>query len=216
MLQELPAKNLNVKRRVATVEECKLDLAAKLQEMFLAFYDALQMFDAEIRQTPPEARARAFEASLLNSKMIQSIQKHFPKNWKFGKYKRFLLNIEGYTILFKKLNSKNKPMNVQTVHSTGIENQSQVSLFEGTHTSIDPILIFGYKKNLVGKIHDPKLVYIDENEVRWTITENSIEENENGVVTLNKPITPNVPVIEKAKPKLKPTATEKKASNESE
>jgi len=215
MLQDLPSDSLKIKRRVATVDECKRDLATQLQQMFLAFYDALRMFDTEISQTPPESRARAFEASLLNSKMIQSIQKHFPTNWKFGKYKRFLLNLQGYTILFKKLNGKNKPMNVKTSLSTAIQNQHQVSLFEGAHISIEPILIFGYRKNIVGKIHDPKLVYIDENEVRWTITENSIENDENGIITINKPILP-ITTIEKAKPTLKPTAKEKKASNDSE
>jgi hypothetical protein len=216
MLQELPSDNLKIKRRVATVEECKKDLTLQLQLMFLAFYDALRMFDAEIGQTPPESRARAFEASLLNSKMIQAIQKHFPKNWKFGKYKRFLLNIQGYTILFKKLNGKNKPMNVKTSISVGIENQSQVSLFEGGHISIEPILIFGYRKSIVGKIHDPKLVYIDENEVRWTITENSIENDENGVISIVEPTKPVVLPIEKKKPQLKPTAKEKKASSNNE
>lgn len=185
-----------VKRRLATAIGCQFDLTNQLPLMFKAFNKAVKMYEIEIYQTPPEARARSFEASLLNSKMIQCIQSNFPKNWKFGKYKRFILNVQGYIVLFKKLNRKDKPMNIKTVHSSAISNQLQTSLFNNRDFSINPILFFGYKKDKMGSIIDPKLVYIDEEQVQWTLTEKNIQTT-GDIRTLSKPI------VERAVPKLK-------------
>lgn len=197
-----------IKRRLATSNECQNDLDIQLPIMFKAFSDAVRMYETEIIQTPPQSRARAFEASLLNSKMIQSIQSNFPINWKFGKYKRFLLNIQGYTVLFKKLNGKNMPMNIKTSHASAISNQMQTSLFDNNHVSINPILIFGYKKDKLGNIFDPKLVYIDEEKVQWSLTESIINNNQD-VKSLSKVS------IEKVAPKLKENLKEiKKTSNQ--
>lgn len=193
------------KRRTASVEECKFDLAVELPKMFLAYNEAVVLYSNEIVLTPPQSRVISLEASLLNSKIIQCIQTHFPEKWIFGKYKRFMLKIQGYTVLFKKLNGKDKPMNVKTLHSSAISNQLQISLFENENYNIDPILFFGYKKDKLGKIYDPKLVYIDENEVRWTITESSVE---------NEPIINKTVKIEKSLPKLKTTLPSKKVSND--
>lgn len=196
------------KRRLATSKECQVDLNEQLPIMFKAFTEAVRMYETEIIQTPPQSRARAFEASLLNSKMIQSIQSNFPVNWKFGKYKRFILNVQGYTILFKKLNSKDKPMNISTDHTSAILNQYQTSLFWNTTFSINPILFFGYKKDRLGNIYDPKLVYIDEDKVQWTLTENVVQNN-NDIKHLSRVS------VEKAIPKLKETLKEiKKTSNQ--
>jgi len=187
---------LRPKRRLASLNECKIDLATELPIMFKAFQNAVTLYEKEITLTPPESRARAFEASLLNSKMIQSIQTFFPNNWKFGKYKRFLLNVQGYTVLFKKLNNKDMPMNITTSHSDAIMNQYQTSLFNNHSFSINPILFFGYKKDKFGNIQNPKLVYIDEDQVKWTIDNYFIKNLENAK-TLNTSTT------EKASPKLK-------------
>ena len=195
-----------IKRRLASEQECKLDLQLELPKMFDAYHEAVSLYTIEIMQTPVLSRVISLEASLLNSKMIQCIQSHFPQNWKFGKYKRFMLRANGYTILFKKLDNKNKPMNIKTIHSTAISNQMQVTLFDNGHKSIDPILIFGYKKNRIGGIYDPKLVYIDENEVRWMITESAVE-NSLGLNITRKP------TIEKVLPVIKVIPI-KKASND--
>ncbi|TYA74442.1 hypothetical protein [Seonamhaeicola marinus] len=184
-----------MKRKIVTDKECRIDLANELPKLFTAFKNAVTMFQKEIVQTPPQSRARAFEANLLNSKMIQSIQETFPRNWKFGKYKRFILNLSGYTVLFKKLNSKDMPMNIRTSHSMAIYNQLQTSLFDNQTLSIDPIVFFGYKKGKFGDILDPKLVYVDEDQVKWTLTEDMIVERK--VITMTRK-----PVI-KALPKLK-------------
>jgi len=95
-------KNFNErqnKRRLATEEGTKFDLEVELPILFRAFKEAQELYEKEVVQTPPTVRVRAFEASLLNSKMLQSIQKYFPNNWKFGKYRRFLLHVKGYIIL---------------------------------------------------------------------------------------------------------------------
>lgn len=123
-----------------------------------------------------------------------------------------MLRANGYTVLFKKLNDKNKPMNIKTIHSTAISNQMQISLFDNGHKSIDPILIFGYKKNKIGGIYDPKLVYIDENEVRWMITESAVE-NSLGLNINRKPTIEKVLPAVKVAPAVKLFPT-KKASND--
>ena len=163
------------KRKLISKKECLHDLESDLQTMFLAFSEATQLYEQEIVSTPPVSRAKNFEASLLNSKMMQCIQKYFPVNWKFGKYKRFILRVNGYNVLFKKLNGKDMPMNVKTVLSDAIANQLQYSLFNDSPEVADPIVFFGYRKDKFGNITSPKLVYIDENHVKWVIDGADIE-----------------------------------------
>ena len=90
---------------------------------------------------------------------MQCIQKYFPVNWKFGKYKRFILRVNGYNVLFKKLNGKDMPMNVKTVLSDAIANQLQYSLFNDSPEVADPIVFFGYRKDKFETLH-PQNLYI--------------------------------------------------------
>lgn len=193
------------KRREASIDGCKHDLKKELSLLFKAFNEAYSAYEKEIIQTPPEARARCFEASLLNSKMIQSIQNNFPLNWKFGKYKRFTLRVNGYVILFKKLDKNDKPMNIKTNAVTAISQQLTIPLFDDSTYVAEPILFFGYKKDKIGNIHDPKLIYLDEDKVRWMITEDDVD------VTLPT-ILPKTEETE-AVPVLRPALKKKKASN---
>jgi hypothetical protein len=197
----------SIKRRTAKDTECQIDLQKELPLMFHAFRNASSQFEKEVIQTPIEARGRGFEASLLNSKMIHSIQTTFPNNWKYGKYKRFILRVNKYSILFKKLNNKNMPMNINTNFSTAISNQFTMSLFDEGITSIDPILFFGYKKDRLGNITEPKLVYIDDNSPQWIITEENID-----LYSYNKIVS--VESIEKVMPKIKNLSPLKKISNQ--
>lgn len=162
------------KRRIASKNECKIDLKEELPVLFEAFANAHKTFEYEIRQTPPQARARGFEASLLNSKMIQSIQEFFPENWKFGKYKRFTLRVNGYLVLFKKFNKKGMPMNIKTQRTDAISNQQVMSLFDDSTLVYEPILFFGYEKSRIGEILNPRLIYIDESQVKWIITDEAV------------------------------------------
>ncbi|MBI9052339.1 MAG: hypothetical protein JEY96_00885 [Bacteroidales bacterium] len=195
----------NQKRRLASLEGCRLDLKEELPLLFRAFNQAFTAYEREVVQTPPEARARGFEASLLNSKMIQSIQSNFPVNWKFGKYRRFTLRIKGYIVLFKKFNNKGLPMNIKTKSVAAISQQLSLSLFDEESYVAEPILFFGYKKDKIGNIAAPKLVYIDEDKVKWTITQDEI--------SIIK--TTSIPPREKiAMPKLLKKRINKKVVNE--
>ncbi|WP_366184051.1 hypothetical protein [Flavobacterium ovatum] len=196
-----------IKRRTAKDSECQIDLHKELPLIFKAFKIASSAFEKEVSQTPIEARGRGFEASLLNSKMIHSIQTTFPNNWKYGKYKRFILRVNKYSILFKKLDNKNMPMNINTNFSKAISNQFTMSLFDEGTTSIDPILFFGYKKDRLGNIAEPKLIYIDDNTLQWVITEENVD-----LFSTNKIIP--VETIEKVKPKIKIISPLKKAGNQ--
>lgn len=162
------------KRRTASKDECVLDLKKELPLLFDAFSKAHKTFETEVRQTPPLARARGFEASLLNSKMIQSIQEFFPEHWKFGKYKRFTLRVNGYIVLFKKFNKNGMPMNIKTQRTDAISNQQVMSLFDDASLVYEPILFFGYEKSRMGEILNPRLVYIDESQVQWVITDDAM------------------------------------------
>lgn len=162
------------RKRVINAKECEYDLRESLEKLFIVFWNAVRNYEKEILQTPFEARCRGFEASLLNSKLIQSVQSAFKDNWAFGKYKRFMLRINGYILLFKKLNSKDMPMNIPTRFSSSIQNQEQGHLFDMYDDGTEPILFFGYNKSRFGEIINPKLVYIDENKVKWTILEHDV------------------------------------------
>lgn len=167
------------KRRIISKKECLHDLENELRTMFRAFGEAIELYEKEVVLTPPMSRGRGFEASLLSSKMMQCIQKHFPDNWKFGKYRRFILRVKGFNVLFKKLNNKDLPMNVKTFLVDAIANQQQLSLFNDAFEVVDPIVFFGYRKDKFGNILNPKLVYIDENQVRWVINKSDVEEKYN-------------------------------------
>jgi hypothetical protein len=195
------------KRRTASMEECHADLANEMPMMFAAFRNAFTLYEQEIVQTPVHSRARAFEASLLNSKMIQSIQEYFPAKWRFGRYKRFILRVNGYTVLFKKLNRNGKPMNISTNYTSAISNQLVLSLFNDRKASVDPILFFGYQKDSTGAVINPKLVYIDDNQVKWIITEKDIHKLPRPLVVIPADKKP-------AMPKLKSSVVPKKAANE--
>jgi len=166
--------NIAKRKRIINAKECEYDLREVLGGLFNAFQNAVRNYEKEIVQTPFSARCRGFEASLLNSKLIQSVQSIFNENWTFGKYKRFMLRINGYIILFKKLNGKDMPMNIPTRFSSSIQNQEQGNLFDMFDDGTEPILFFGYNKNRFGEIINPKLVYIDESKVKWTISESDI------------------------------------------
>lgn len=181
------------KRKLASFDGCMIDLKDELPLMFKAFNEALEKYEVILNQTKPESRARGFEASLLNTEMIESIQKHFPEFWRFAKYKRFTLRVKGYVVLFKKLNNSDKPMNIKTKSVDAISEQLTLPLFENDSSLTEPILFFGYRKNKLGMIIDPKLVYIDENQVKWTINSDDVDNiGLTGFEELN-PVSPDAP-----------------------
>lgn len=197
-------ENSKVRRRLASQNGCLNDLKDELPLFFNAFEEACRNYNIEVIQTPPESRCRGFEASLFNSKLIQGTQKYFPRNWKYGKYKRFVLNTKGYLVLFKKLNKDGMPMNIKTKIVESINLQMMNSLFEDSNFVEEPILYFGYKKDKFGILDQPQIVYIDENKIRWTIEESDI--------TSTKSVGLEKPSESVATPKLR--TEKKKAVNE--
>lgn len=163
------------RKRIISAKECEIELGSILTKLFEAYEDAVKQYNKEIVLTPPEARMRGFEAHLLNVKIVQSIQKYFCRDWKTGKYGRFMLYVKGYIILFKKLDKNDMPMNIRTKMTDSIGNQLQGRLFQDDEAPTAPILFFGYKKNQFGELVDPKLVYIDENKVKWAINKPATE-----------------------------------------
>lgn len=160
------------KRRVISQKECLFDLKDHLPLIFNAFAEGTQAYNSLLMSTPSRARIRGFEATLLNAKIVEKIQEAFPENWIYGKYKRFLLRINGYTILCKKLDKNGFPMNIKTKATSAISNQIQHSLFgERDSFTKNPIVFFGYKKTKEGIIYSPCMTYIDEGKLKWIISE---------------------------------------------
>lgn len=179
-----PANNSRIgKRREVSQEECLHDLKKELPKMFTAYNKGVKRYNEIMEGIPLESRIR-LDAPLLISCIVGEIQNKFPNEWKFGKFKRFTLRVADYLILFKKLNNNNKPMNIQTKHVNSISNQLQLSLFDNDSFFTEPILFFGYKKDKSGEIVSPQLVYIDEDSVKWIISENDVMTIQNKEISL--------------------------------
>ena len=169
------------RNRVINHNECQNDLKDILNELFLAFHEAVKMFNYEIVFTPIEYRARCMEATLFNSKLLQCLGQKFGTDLKCGKYGRRFLYEKGYIILLKKLDRKGMPMNIKTKLSSSIANQQEGNLFNTEEDGTSPIIFFGYKKNKLGELKSPQIVYIDEGVVKWVITENMITEKKQDI-----------------------------------
>jgi hypothetical protein len=193
------------KRRQVSQDECLLDLKKDLPRIFKAFNRGVKKFNKVSSMFNPESKVR-FDASVLNTSIVESLQVEFSNNWKWGKYKRFILRLNDYIFLVKKLNNNNMPMNIKTKHVNTISNQLSLPMFNSEVYQDDPILFFGYKVDRMGEIVSPQVVYIDENQVKWIVTENDVTSTE----TLFKPNTQNSTV----KVSLKEQLVRRKASNE--
>lgn len=193
------------KRRQVSKNESLLDLKKDLPKIFKAFNRGVNKFNKVSSMFSPESKVR-FDASVLNTSIVESLQDEFSNNWNWGKYKRFILRLNDYIFLVKKLNNHNMPMNIKTKHVNTISNQLSLPMFDSEVYQDDPILFFGYKVDRMGEIASPQVVYIDENQVKWIVTESDVSTTE----TLFKPITQNNSV----KVSLKEQLVGRKASNE--
>lgn len=168
-------------RRVINPKECQNDLNDILGDLFTAFHKAVKTFNSEVANTPVEYRARCMEATLFNSKLLQCLGETFGADLKRGKYSRRFLYQNGYIILLKKLDGNGMPMNIKTKLSSSIANQQEGNLFNTEEDGTSPIIFFGYKKNKLGELKSPQIVYIDEGVVKWVITENMITEKKQDI-----------------------------------
>lgn len=168
----------NFKRRLVGKDEFLLDMGENVNLFFIAFSEALDKYNHEITQTPPQSRGRNLEASLFNAKMQCAIQNCFPDCWKNGKHKRFILKFDKYLFLLKKLDKKGLPMNVKTKHTDSINSQLTNSLFHDADYVEDPIIYFGYERDKVGNFTCPRFIYIDDNQIKWIAYESRNETNQ--------------------------------------
>lgn len=200
-----PAKvdNFSEKRkrkRIINPKECQYDMQDALREIFMAYHEAVKLYNSEIGLTNPQDRTRGMEASYFNSKLMQCLRTYFDTNLKRGKYGRMFLYENGYIVLFKKLGKNGKPMNIRTKLMVSIENQLEGNLFNSDEDGSSPIIFFGYSKSRIGELIHPRLVYIDEGSVKWTIEEDQIiSENEVNMFTNVAPSSDHAVV----KPELK-------------
>lgn len=163
-------------------KDCLSSLKDVGGEIFTAYYEAIELYNKEIQLTPIEARGR-MKSAYLNAKIIQCMISRFPKDVRYGKYRRFILRKNGYQLLFKKLDKYGKPMNIKTK----LVNSINYQLFDERLVS-EPFIYFGYSENSFGEIVNPKLTYIYKGEVKWIIDEANFHRNiPNNINLINEP-----------------------------
>ena len=161
------------KRKFLTKGNCLKKISDNLHDVFTAYSNAVDKFNKEIRQTIPEARTR-LSASLLNAKMTESFIQTFPSNWRMGKYNRVIFRFDGVQLIIKKLDKTDKPSSIPTKFWASISNQEQLSLFKDNTEIEEPILIFGYTKDRMGQIDNPRIIFYD-GEKKWSITREDVK-----------------------------------------
>ena len=162
------------RKRIINAKECQKDMNFALQQIFAAFHEAVKSYNCDIKKYNPQDRVRSFEATFFNTYLMKSLRDYFGSNLKKGMYGRMFLYTNGYIVLFKKLKKNNMPMNIKTEHFLKIENQQEGYLFSEEEDCIAPIVFFGYSKSSVGELTNPRLVYIDEEKVKWTMDEHDV------------------------------------------
>lgn len=200
-------RRLQGKRAIASEISCKFDLKEELPLLFQIFKDCVDKTNELLFLFPPDCRSRNLEPSIVQSCFAQSLFSQIPRRASFGKHKRLIISVNGYIILFKKLNKKGYPMNIKTTNVQSILNQNQtLDLFANTDYNDDPILYFGYQRNKFGEYINPQLVYIDEGKIKFSLREADIaaKDNKRENVVLNSQVD--------NKPKLKENNNHKKAN----
>lgn len=193
------------KRRLANAVACKAELKKDLILLFKTFEQATQKTNDGLTSFSPLFRARTLEAVVLQSSFAEFLFKNFGEQRAFwGKHRRLVLSLNGYLILFKKLDSKGMPMNTKTENVQALLNQNQtLDLFAESGITEDPVLYFGYKKNKFGEYVDPQIVYIDEGEIQFTISESDIDFNTHKVNIPNRKESSSLGVMPKLRDKRK-------------
>ena len=162
------------KRKIAKKETFLADCSKLvINQFFTAFHNAKVSFNKVMSNNLPDSRSRGFEASTFQTCIIGELQKAFPSDWKFWKYKRFALNVNNYSFLIKKLDNKGMPMNIKTNANDSILNQAQTLIFDPTAYE-NPIIFFGWQKNKFGDLINPHFVYIDEEKIQWRLYEKEL------------------------------------------
>lgn len=179
------------KRRIVKRKECEHDLKDFIESFFISVRQGIDKYQHNVLPLfDPTARVRGDNAMLLNKCIVEAVQNTFKDKWIYGKYGRFILRLNSYILLFKKLNNKNMPMNTPTRLVNQILCQQQTSLFntDAFMGVNEPVLFVGYNMDKFGVITDIKIVFIDEGIVKWRISENEnniLSSNANNIEPLN-------------------------------
>ncbi|MFL9837571.1 hypothetical protein ABS768_08685 [Flavobacterium sp. ST-75] len=169
------SRRMQGKRSLANYEACKHDLGKELGLLFSTYHSALAETQTLLLGFPPEYRSKALEAGIMQSNFAKYLHANFNERTFYGKYKRLILRTDGYLILFKKLDGKGYPMNIKTQNVQSILSQQQtLDLFAESNYNDEPILYFGYQKDKLNAYVNPQLIYIDEGEIKFSITEKDL------------------------------------------
>lgn len=169
------SRSMQGKRKLANKSACLFDMRESLPRFFNVFERAKEAHNERISLFPPYARGNNLSPNIFQACFTEELMKEFPQNTQLGSYKRLIFRKDGYIVLFKKLNGKRKPLNIKTKNVQQISNQKLVAnLFADSGYDEEPILIFGYQKSKIGEIINPQLVYIDEGEVSFYVSEGDI------------------------------------------
>lgn len=193
------------RKRVINAKEFQTDMKSALSNFFIAFKKAVILYNNNIKGFNPQDRVRSFEATCFNTCLMQSIREIFGTDLKKGLYGRMFLYINGYIVLFKKLDKHNMPMNIRTNHFLKIENQQEGNLFSDGEDGAAPIVFFGYSKSSIGEFVRPRFVYVDEERVKWIMDEFEVIPQKE--VTLFTPLSN----VESVHPKVRVKENNKKA-----
>lgn len=170
------SRRMQGKRLLAEHGNCKLELSKDLVLLFKTFESALSSTREELLNFKVQYRSRTLEASIMQSYFAEYLQQNFSNKAFYGKYKRLVLRTNGYLILFKKLDGKGYPMNIKTLNVQSILSQNQVlDLFADSDYNDEPILYFGYQKNRFNEYVNPQLIYIDDNEIKFSISQDDMD-----------------------------------------
>ena len=66
------------------------------------------------------------------------------------------------------------PMNIKTINTYLINNQAEGNIFGENDNGSSPIVYFGYSKDKLGELTRPRLVYVDDEKIKWEIDESRI------------------------------------------
>jgi hypothetical protein len=170
------SRRMQGKRVLAVNDTCKIELKSDIQLLHKAYEEALKKTSDFLSMLPIRSRSRIVEASIIQSCFAESLMENFPNKAFYGKFRRLILRVKGYLILFKKLDKKGYPMNTKTINVQSILNQNlTLDLFSDSDYNDEPILYFGYQKNRIGEYVNPQLIYIDEGEVKFSINESDMQ-----------------------------------------
>ncbi|AFM04010.1 hypothetical protein Fleli_1592 [Bernardetia litoralis DSM 6794] len=190
-----------MKRKTADHQKCKNDLKNDFISLMEAFAETLVKTNKVLTNFSLLRRPRSLEATVIQGFFADIVYEKFGEKASLGKYKRFVLRLEGYLVLFKKLDNQGYPMNVKTRANQHILNQSQLlELFPESNYNNLPILFFGYKKNKFGLCVKPQLIYIDNEQVQFVIDESDFDIE---LPMINNITMPEVDEPKETKPKLK-------------